>query len=115
MKKAYELQEADQMRPLIQAIARELDDRFLAVKRLERRLRRIEREGGDEAQSTITVAALAEHRRNLRLTVNELETLGGEVEPGLPVIVRLPGPDGTFDSGYRVSAQDSAMATEHAA
>ncbi|QDU65399.1 hypothetical protein [Engelhardtia mirabilis] len=114
MKKAYELQEADKLRPLIQSIAHELDERFMAVKRLERRLRRIEREGGDGTQSTIAVAALAEHRRNLRLSVAELELLGAEVEPGLPVTVRLPGPDGSFETGYRVSAQDGAVAEQAA-
>lgn len=115
MKRAYEQHEAQNLRPLIESIARELEDRFTAVRRLERRLRRFERRGGDETSRVATVAELAEHRRNVRHATAEIEALGAELERQRPVVIRLPGPDGTFAGGYRMSATGDVPAAEQTA
>jgi len=115
MKKAYERHVAEQIQPLIQSIAQELDDRFGAVRTLERSLRRTSRPGGDEERTAITVAALADQRREVRHATDELLALGCEVETGPCTLVRLPGPDGSFESGYELSASGELNVSGQAA
>lgn len=119
MKKHYDAAQANRMRPFIASIARELDERRIAVRSLERRLRRIEGDEGpiadDDDRRATTVAALAEHRRNIRHAGQEVEGLGGEIESGHPAVIRLPGPDGRFESGFRIGARGQSLPVEQVA
>lgn len=104
-KRAYDRTQAERMRPLLEEIARELDERYAATRQLERRLRLARRSGESEDRQANLTAELAEHRRNLRHALLEIEALGCAADPGLPSIVRVPGEDGSLESGYRFGAR----------
>jgi hypothetical protein len=46
-------------------------------------------------------AELATHKREMRLSLKELEDLGCVVGEGHPLAVIIPGHDGNLDHGYR--------------
>ena len=112
MKKTYDRAQAERLRPLLEAIAAELDERHSALERLERQLRHQRVEGVDDQATANVVAELATHKREIRLATQELDRLGASVDVGSRSVVRLPGPDGSWETGYRVSAGDGAMIEE---
>ena len=109
MKRAYGKNQAERMLPLLTSIARELDDRSTAIRAEELRLRRLEAEGGDEIALANRVASLAEHKRELRHALEELEQLGCEAEAGLHSVIYGPGADGQVESGYQLDARGELL------
>ena len=109
MKRTYDRTEAENLRPLLESIATELDERSVAIASIERRQRRLKIEGvSDDVYGNLT-ADLANHKREIRLATEELERLGASVDVGSRSVVHLPGPDGSLESGFRVSAGDGAF------
>ncbi len=110
VKRAYERQEAERLRPLLEAIAREIEERSEAIQRLTRAAQRRSARGNDAAAGNDAIAKLATHKRELRLAVEELETLGCTVDPADPTTVFVPGPDGSLESGYEMHVGEVAPA-----
>lgn len=109
MKHAYERDQAERLRPLLRSIARELDERSMAIRTEGRRLRRLEAHGRDGVAIANSVAALASHKRELRHALEELEAIGCAAEPGLHSTVLVPGPDGELEHGYRLDARGALV------
>jgi hypothetical protein len=104
VKRAYDRVQAEHLRPLLEAIARELDERSLAIRRQTRALRKLRlATDPDEFRIASCVAELALHKREMRHAVEELEQLGCVAEPGNHAVILVPGPDGSLEHGYQFS------------
>jgi hypothetical protein len=99
VKRAYDPDNAERLRPLLEGIAREIEERNQAIRRLNRGSRSGAGRHLDAAERT---ALLATHKLQRRLAVEELEALGCSVDPDDPRTVLVPGPDGTLESGYEL-------------
>ena len=99
MKHAYSRTRAKQLIPLLQSISAEIEDRTLAARRLERKLRSFGEDSTDPAVFDVR-AELAEQRRQLRLSRTELEDLGCSVDEEDPRRVLIPGLGGTMVNGF---------------
>ena len=97
MTKSRARHEASLLVPLLKSIAPEVEERWLSLRRLDLRLRTA---AYDEARTRNLEADRANHRKELRLTVSELERMGCAVDNDHPLRVRIPGPKGTLESGY---------------
>jgi hypothetical protein len=65
------------MTPLLRSIAKEMVSRTVAVAELQARIRRARSDSdADQAKLAADVAALSNHRRELRMVDKELERLG---------------------------------------
>jgi phosphoketolase len=102
VKRAYERQEAEAMRPLLEAIARELEERNEAIERLTRATERRSARGADARSIANATAQLATHKREHRRALAEIEALGCTTDPNDPSTVLVPGPDGTLSSGFEM-------------
>jgi hypothetical protein len=109
VKRTYDRTEAENLRPLLESIAKELDERSIAIANLERRQRRLKLEGVSGEVMGNLVAELATHKREIRLATEELDRLGASADVGSKTVVHLPGPDGSLETGFRVSAGDGAF------
>ena len=110
MKRAYERLEAERLRPLLEAIAREIDERGQAIQKLTRASERRASRGIEPGAQAETTARLANHKRELRRASEELESLGCELNPTDPSTVLVPGPDGSLESGYEIHLGEVAPA-----
>lgn len=110
MKRAYERLEAERLRPLLEAIAREIDERNQAIQKLTRASERRAARGVDQRSQAETTARLANHKRELRRASEELESLGCEMNPTDPTTVLVPGPDGSLESGFELHLGEVAPA-----
>jgi hypothetical protein len=114
VKRSYELEEAKCLLPFLEAIVREIDERSVEIQGETRRLERLRTQGADDVAISNAVAALANHKRELRHAVEELEGLGCAAEVGLHTEIFIPGPDGRFESGYRLDLQGNLSDAEPA-
>ena len=112
MKRAYKPEQAERLQPLLESIARELDERSIEIKGLSQTLRRQRETGADEDALANTIATLANAKRELRHAMEELEALGCAAEPGFHTTILIPGPDGDLDTGYRLDARGQLAAAE---
>jgi len=101
MRRNYDRHTAERLVPLLNVITTEMTERAEAVRTLTRQLRVLRRE--DAAQNKILdlQARISTHRRELRLSTEELEKLGCYVDEGSPLAVIIPGADGKHEHGYR--------------
>ncbi len=102
MKRAYRKDEAERLRPLLESIAREIEERDRSILILSRSLHRMRSTGADSLLHANAVAELAQHKRELRRAHEELTRLGCELDPALPQLVRVPGPDGQLATGFEL-------------
>jgi hypothetical protein len=109
VKRAYERLEAQSLRPLLEAIAREIEERTAAIERLTRAPRRSGNKGLDPRSQAETTAQLAHHKRELRHAIEELESLGCTVDPAEPLTVLVPGPDGSLENGFELYLGEAAV------
>ena len=114
MKRRYEIEDAIRLQPLLESIQREIEERSVAIQGWTRRLQRLQEEGADERTVTNAVAELANHKRELRHALEELEPFGCVAEPGVHTEIHIPGPDGSLESGYHLDAQGNLTAGETA-
>lgn len=100
VKRTYDQPSAERLRPLLNSIVGEIEEREQALKLLSRELRSTRRP--DEAFRAGLIARIAENKRGLRLAKEELSALGCELDPTSPRLVHVPGPDGRFSSGFEL-------------
>lgn len=101
----YSSIQAQRLRPFLEEVARELDDRFIALRRLNRRVRLAERSGEPPQRQAALTAQRVAHNTVLEACLDELTALGCIAELGLPTVIRMPGNDGQFTSGLKVTAR----------
>ncbi len=99
MKRAYDPDSAERLRPLLEGIAREIEERNRAIRGLDRGSRSGFGRNLDPVERT---ARLAIHKRARRHAIEEIEALGCSVDPEEPRLVLVPGPDGSLESGYEL-------------
>ena len=107
--RSYDVPTAIRLRPLLREIAKELDERYIAIRLLEVRLGR--RDCSPASRASM-VARLAEHRRGYRLAVGELEGLGCELDGGFPALIRVPAAAGHGREGLVVGSLGQGAVTE---
>lgn len=89
---------ATPMAPLLRSVATEIVERTLEVSKLEFRLPRAR----DAAARSRIEAALANHRRELRLAREELAALGWERDDKLPLCFLRTGADGRTETRWKL-------------
>jgi hypothetical protein len=101
MRRTYDRTTAERLVPLLDVITTEMTERAEAVRTLTRQLRILRRKGASQEAILDIQASIATHRRELRLSTQELEKLGCYVDVGSPLAVIIPGADGKHEHGYR--------------
>ena len=101
----YNAIQARNLRPFLEEVAREIDDRYIALRRLNRRQRLAERSGESPARRAELAAQRMAHSTVLEACLDDLTALGCIAEPGLPTVIRMPGRDGQFTSGLKITAR----------
>ena len=102
MRKAYDRERARKLVPLLESITREIAERTRTAAVLLAELESL----GDESD-TVTAkeldlrAELATQRREARLAMREIESLGCVIDETQPSLVYIPGSDGRIQRGYR--------------
>ena len=107
VKRTYDQLTAERLRPLLNSIVNEIEDREEPLRLLARELRFTRRPS--EAFRSNLISRIAENKRGLRLAREELAMLGCELDPSAPRLVHIPGPDGRFSSGFELVLQGSGM------
>ncbi|MHC4262615.1 MAG: hypothetical protein ACYSWX_08850 [Planctomycetota bacterium] len=105
MKRSYEFEDARRLQPLLTSIQCEIDERSVAIQRCTRAVTRLRDEGIEDLTVSNLVAELANHRRELRLALEELEHFGCVADPGVHTEIFIPGPDGSLEEGFHLDAQ----------
>ncbi len=100
MKRAYDRDRARNLIPLLGSITREIAERAHEARILQGRLGKLEDEPMCEELVDLR-AKLASHRREIRLSLKELERLGCAMDEDAPGQIRIPGRDGDFDHGFQ--------------
>ena len=116
MKKAYDRTTARQLVPLLESITREVVDRLHEVRLLQGKLALLEQENqrvGLSAEKSGEFlelrAVVANHRRQIRLAMKELERLGCVVDEDNPLLIFIPGTDGNIDHGFQWDPSDPTL------
>lgn len=96
----------DQMAPLFRSIAKEVVERSFAIVKLEEESKSLAGTSGAKHERAATmVANLANQKRELRRSVEELRDLGWERDPEQPLRFRARGLTG--ESSYTWRPEDS--------
>ncbi len=102
MKKySYDRQRAKQLLPLLASIGTEISDRLLAIRKLEVEIAKLGEDVRYEAAVLNLRAELAEQRRALRMSREELEHLGCQESEENRSLILIPGLDGSLERGFR--------------
>jgi len=113
MKKAYDRTTARQLVPLLESITREVVDRLHEVRIFQGKLALLEQgKSGAAAKGDEYIelrAALSNHRREIRLAMQELERLGCVVDEHNPLVIFIPGSDGNIDHGFQWDPSDPTL------
>ncbi len=91
---SYDPGRALELLPLLSTIGREIEERSVALERLERRIERLITRSGDRDRIRSMEAEAAVHRRELRACRSELERLGCSVVGMTPLTIRIPTREG---------------------
>lgn len=100
MNKTYERTDAEKLVPLLEVIVNEILDRSRTVRQL---VKAASPPAEGTAPSTAELdrrAEIASHRREIRLSIKELERLGCVVDEQDLSRVYIPGPSGQLDRGF---------------
>ncbi len=109
MKKAYDRELVQRLLPLLRSIGVEIAERMHEERVLQGRIAVYERRGEYCAELFNLRAALAVHRRELRLARKELETLGCVLDRNHPGRILIPGADGDVENGFTWAASDPTL------
>ena len=97
----YDREKALRLLRLLESIAREIEDRDEALRRVDAELRELERAGrGRSREAGCLNAEASLHLRELRCARSEIEGLGCSVIGFDPPTVRIPGPKGSQTPGW---------------
>lgn len=107
MKYAYDRDNASKLVPLLESIFAEVAERRRAIRDMERTLGSMKREGASPTQISDVTAQLANHRRELRHTAKEFQSLGCVVDEHNPNRVIIPGSNGGLEGGYHWEAGET--------
>lgn len=94
--RTYDVQEAANLLPFLKSVATELDERRLALRRIEMRLRATDLDADHRVNLE---AERANHKKEVRLSLDELSRLGCEIESKSPLRLLIPGPGG-FETAF---------------
>lgn len=108
MKKTYDRTRAEALVPLLHTIAEEIADRTHEIRVIQGRLSRLQSDG-DLAEILELKARMAIHRRELRMTLRELDRLGCVVDERNPRRILIPGTDGNLEDGFEWEASDPTL------
>lgn len=94
-KRVYAEPQAEKLLPLLVSIGREVKNRIRAITELEEKLAHYSPANPprDEAGGEL-IAQLAIHKRELRLSLEELERLGCDLDADHPLRILIPGLNG---------------------
>ena len=108
MKATYNNENARRLIPLLESITSELANRLHEVKILQGRLSRLADEPLSDEFMDLK-ARLAQHRREIRYTLRELESLGCVIDESVPAQILIPGEDGSLEDGYTLDLASSSL------
>lgn len=104
MSKNYTHETASLMVPFLMGICTEIAERSANARRINRSIRTLENQAGDNDGALEDLrnlrAELANQRRELRHARGELESLGCVLDHGHPQRILIPGVDGSLESGF---------------
>ena len=100
MLRAYDHDSAQSLVPYLESITLELKERRHEIRVLESAIDRLQRTDGPSTEIGDLRAALANHRFEFRLALEELERLGCSVDEHKPFRVLIPGADGSLVGGF---------------
>ena len=101
MNNRYTPQRAEQLVPILRSISSEIVERSRAIEQLEGILESAAAKRNPPIRQMREVGAtLAHHRRELRFAKQELARLGCAPDEDHPLRIRIPGEDGTLETGY---------------
>lgn len=104
MTKSYSHETASLMVPFLMGICTEIAERTANARRINRSIRTLESQGGDNDGALDDLrnlrAELANQRCELRHARAELESLGCVLDYGHPQRILIPGADGSLESGF---------------
>jgi uncharacterized coiled-coil protein SlyX len=106
MKNTYDSNRAQELVPLLRSISLEISERLHEIRVLQGRISATERQAGQDDQVLDLKAALATHRREVRLAQRELEHLGCVLDEDRPFRILIPGIDGDVSHGFAWDAND---------
>ncbi|MFT5732577.1 MAG: hypothetical protein ACJA2W_000207 [Planctomycetota bacterium] len=110
MNQSYDKDHASKLVPLLEMIFAEVADRRRAIRTLERELKAEKEAAGSTSPNAAKItAALANHKRELRLASKEFERLGCVVDEHNPNRVIIPGASGALDRGFHWEAGASEI------
>ena len=110
MKKfSYDRQRAKQILPLLSSIGTEITERLQAIRKLEVEIAKQAEDVGSESTVLNLRAELAEQRRALRKSREELEHLGCQEADAGKAQILIPGIDGSMERGFRWELGDETV------
>src|SRR5258708_31276021 len=109
----YDWAAAERLVPLLRSISDEIIERMRHIETLEQRLEALASMRASptfERENRMVRADLAIQRRELRLSVGELARSGCGLDADRPLLIRIPGADGRYDSGFEWDALGRTLA-----
>ena len=100
MNKTYDRNHAEKLVPLLEVIVNEILERTRAVRKLAQESKPQPEGSAPSADELDRRAEIASHRREIRLSIKELERLGCVVDEQDLTRVYIPGPGGKIDRGF---------------
>jgi len=110
MNRRYTSQRAAELVPFLRSISNEIGERSRAIEQLEVVLAsNAEKRAPLTRASRDAGATLAHQRRELRIAKQELERLGCVQDEDDPARIRIPGEDGSLETGYTWIPSDDRL------
>lgn len=110
--RTYDRTHASQLIPMLRSIMTEILERTGAIETLEAQIEARQDESSDRRHEYNGVnlrAAIAEHRRQVRLAARELSRFGCAIDQDHPARILIPGETGGLLQGYRWSPLDESL------
>jgi hypothetical protein len=106
----YNQNVAKALLPLLQSIGREIEERNAALEAIEKRLEVLDACGRASSNAFLALTAdAAEHRRELRYALEELNRLGCSVVGTTPLTIRIPGRRGQTRRSFVYQTGDAVL------
>lgn len=109
--KNYDAPHAEALIPLLRSITNEIQEREQAIDRLTARLHFLEDSKTASDERSNIEASLAEHKRERRLALREIERLGCALDLDHPLRVLIPGDTKGPAGHFAWSPEDATIQT----
>ncbi|MDZ4774928.1 MAG: DUF2203 family protein [Planctomycetota bacterium] len=111
IRKIYDAPHAEALIPLLRSITNEIQEREEAIDRLTARLH-VSKDGDNVTDARLNLEAnLADHKRERRLALRELERLGCALDLDHPLRVLIPGDAKGLARRFAWSPEDATIQT----